>query len=63
MGKSEREIGARERERGERPSQHVAFCVVAAHQAALELLQLYELTEGDRLKAEEGEKRAIAALC
>lgn len=37
--------------------------VVAAHQAALELLQLYELTEGDRLKAEEGEKRAIAALC
>lgn len=34
--------------------------VVAAHQAALELLQLYELTEGDRSKlnaARRGEKR------
>lgn len=48
--------------------------VVAAHQAALELLQLYELTEGDRSKvnvARRREKReevregtaAIAALC
>lgn len=43
--------------------------VVAAHQAALELLQLYELTEGDRSEVNAaGEKEregtaAIAALC